>query len=203
MARTAHIVVATAARHAEGNSTMPNKTLTPADAADLTVVAATPETDDVSAKGRFTKAIEEAKAGAEALKGEAIDKGAAYKAKVSDTATDWMGEAKTYAGQAKEKGAALAVEGKAKASDALTSLGKTISDNAATIDEKLGVQYGDYARTAARSIQETAAKLEAKDLGELGDDVKQFVQKSPGVAIGIAAVAGFAIAKLLSGGSDD
>lgn len=203
MARTAHIVVATAARHAEGNSTMANKTLTPADATDITAAAAVSDTDDVSAKGRFTKAIEEAKAGAEALKGEAIDKGAAYKAKVSDTATDWMGEAKSYAGQAKEKGAALAVEGKAKASDALSTLGKTISDNAATIDEKLGVQYGDYARTAARSIQETAAKLEAKDLGELGEDVKQFVQKSPGVAIGIAAVAGFAIAKLLSGGSDD
>ena len=182
---------------------MANKTLTPADATDITAAAAVSDTDDVSAKGRFTKAIEEAKAGAEALKGEAIDKGAAYKAKVSDTATDWMGEAKSYAGQAKEKGAALAVEGKAKASDALSTLGKTISDNAATIDEKLGVQYGDYARTAARSIQETAAKLEAKDLGELGEDVKQFVQKSPGVAIGIAAVAGFAIAKLLSGGSDD
>lgn len=161
-------------------------------------------TDETSVKGRFTKAIEEAKAGAEALKGEALEKGSAYKAKVSDTATDWVGEAKVYAGQAKEKGAELAVQGKAKASDALTTLGKTISDTAATIDEKLGVQYGDYARTAARSIQETAAKLEAKDLGELGDDVKEFVKKSPGVAIGVAAVAGFAIAKLLSsGGSDD
>ncbi|MFM6830215.1 MAG: hypothetical protein ACKOVA_07810 [Novosphingobium sp.] len=161
-------------------------------------------TDETSAKGRFTKAIEEAKAGAEALKGEALERGSAYKAKVSDTATDWVGEAKVYAGQAKEKGAELAVQGKAKASDALTTLGKTISDTAATIDEKLGVQYGDYARTAARSIQETAAKLEAKDLGELGDDVKEFVKKSPGVAIGVAAVAGFAIAKLLSSsGSDD
>ena len=44
-------------------------------------------------------------------------------------------------------------------------------------------------RSAARSIQETAAKLEAKDLGELGDDVKEFVRKSPGVAIGVAAIA--------------
>lgn len=158
--------------------------------------------ETATTKGRFTKAIEDAKAGAVALKDEAIDKGTEYKAKVGETATDWVGEAKVYAGQAKEKGAALAVEGKAKASDALTSLGKVISDNAGTIDEKLGVQYGDYARTAARSIQETAAKLESKDLGELGNDVKEFVQKSPGVAIGIAAVAGFAIAKLLSGGSD-
>ncbi len=183
---------------------MVDKTLTPADADTLSSDSVvTQASDDASAKGRFTKAIEEAKAGAEALKGEAIDKGAAYKAKVSETATDWAGEAKVYADQAKEMGVTLAVEGKAKASDALSTLGKTISNNASVIDEKLGVQYGDYARTAARSIQETAAKLEAKDLGELGDDVKELVRKSPGVAIGIAAVAGFAIAKMLSGGSDD
>ena len=156
-----------------------------------------------SAKGRFSKAIEEAKAGAEALKGEAMEKGAAYKAKVSGTTSDWVDEAKVYAGQAKEKGAALAVEGKTRASDALTTLGKTISDTAPTIDEKLGVQYGDYARSAARSIQEAAAKLEAKDLNELGDDVKDFVKKSPGVAVGVAAVAGFVIARMLSGKSDD
>ncbi|SMC90901.1 hypothetical protein [Novosphingobium sp. B1] len=156
-----------------------------------------------TAKGRFTKAIEEAKAGAEALKGEALEKSAEYKAKVAGTTSDWVDEAKVYAGQAKEKGAALAVEGKTRASDALSSLGKTISDTAPTIDEKLGVQYGDYARTAARSIQETAAKLDSKDLGELGEDVKEFVRKSPGVAIGVAAIAGYAIARLLSGGSDD
>ncbi|MBF9150200.1 hypothetical protein [Novosphingobium jiangmenense] len=192
---------------------MADTTMNPADApkkrsskkAVEQVAATAPAVDATveSAKGRFTKAIEEAKAGAEALKGEALEKGAAYKAKVSGTTADWVDEAKVYAGQAKEKGAALAVEGKARASDALGTLGKTISDTAATIDEKLGVQYGDYARTAARSLQETAAKLEAKDLAELGDDVKEFVRKSPGVAIGVAAIAGFAIARMLSGGSDD
>jgi hypothetical protein len=193
---------------------MADTTMPPADApkkrnakkaVEQTAGAAAPVTDSAvdTAKGRFSKAIEEAKAGAEALKGEAMEKGAAYKAKVSGTTADWVDEAKVYAGQAKEKGTALAVEGKTRASDALSTLGKTISDTATTIDEKLGVQYGDYARSAARSIQETAAKLEAKDLGELGEDVKEFVRKSPGVAIGVAAVAGFAIARMLSGGSDD
>lgn len=192
---------------------MADTTMTPADApkkrsskkAGEQVGMTAPGIDSAteSAKGRFTKAIEEAKAGAEALKGEALEKTAAYKAKVSGTTADWVDEAKVYAGQAKEKGAALAVEGKARASDALGTLGKTISETAGTIDEKLGVQYGDYARSAARSLQETAAKLEAKDLAELGDDVKEFVRKSPGVAIGVAAIAGFAIARMLSGGSDD
>lgn len=193
---------------------MADTTMPPADApkkraakkkVEEAVAAIGPAVEEVteSAKGRFSKAIEEAKAGAEALKGEALEKGAAYKAKVTGTTSDWVDEAKVYAGQAKEKGAALAAEGKTRASDALTTLGKTISDTAPTIDEKLGVQYGDYARTAARSIQEAAAKLEAKDLNELGDDVKDFVKKSPGVAVGVAAVAGFVIARMLSGRSDD
>lgn len=161
-------------------------------------------------KGRFSKAIEEAKAGAEALRGEALEKtsaymekGSAYRAKVTETASEWAEEAKVYADQAKVRGAALAVEGKARASDALTTLGKTISDTAGTIDEKLGVQYGDYARSAARTIQESAAKLEAKELAELGEDAKEFVRKSPGLALGIAAVAGFLVSRLFKGGSNE
>lgn len=155
-----------------------------------------------AAKSRFSKAIEEAKAGAEALKGEAMGRTAAYKSKVAGTTGDWTEEARVYANQAREKGAALADEGKAKATDALAALGRTIAETAPTIDEKLGSQYGDYARNAARTVQDAAAKLEAKDLGELGDDVKELVRKSPAAAIGIAAVAGFVVARLFRGSDD-
>ena len=151
---------------------------------------------------RFGKAIEDAKASAANLTGEARERTAALTETVTATASDVTEKAGEYAEQAKVVALDLARQGKGKATAALSTLGETIETNASMIDEKLGVQYGDYARTAARSIQETAAKLESKDLGELGNDVKEFVQKSPGVAIGIAAVAGFAIAKLLSGGSD-
>ena len=77
-----------------------------------------------------------------------------------------------------------------------------MADNAATIDEKLGARYGDYARTAARTMQETAAKIEAKDLDELGEDAKQFVRKSPGMAIGIAALFGFMLSRLFKRSGD-
>jgi len=151
------------------------------------------------AKTRFGKAVEEAKAGAEALKDEALDRTVAVKDKVAGAAGEWTEQAGVYAAQAKDKSLELANQGKAKASDALSALGKTISGSATTIDEKLGVQYGDYARSAARSIQETAAKLESKELSELGSDVKEFVRKSPATAIGIAAVAGFMFARLFRG----
>lgn len=162
--------------------------------------AAAPQAE---AKAKFTKAIEEAKAGAAALTGEAKAKAGAYKEQISAKSEDWAADAKDLAAQAKDRAADLAQEGKAKTSDAISSLGKIVSENAGAIDEKLGTRYGDYARTAARSMQETAAKIEAKDLGELGDDAKKFVREKPGLAIGIAAVAGFFLARLFRGGSSD
>lgn len=170
-----------------------------APAAKKLAAAAAPKTE---AKAKFAKAIDEARAGVQALSKEAQAKTGAYREKLAATSGDWASEAKDIAGQAKERAGALAVEGKAKASDALSGLGKAVADNAGTIDEKLGVKYGDMARTAARSMQETAAKLEAKDLNELGEDAKQFVRKSPGLAIGLAAVAGFLFSRLFKKSED-
>jgi ElaB/YqjD/DUF883 family membrane-anchored ribosome-binding protein len=177
----------------------PTKTTT-AKKAPAKKAAAAPQAE---AKAKFTKAIEEAKAGAAALTGEAKAKAGAYKEQLSAKSEDWAADAKDLAAQAKDRAADLAKEGKAKTSDAIASLGKVVSENAGAIDEKLGTRYGDYARTAARSMQETAAKIEAKDLGELGDDAKKFVREKPGLAIGIAAVAGFFLARLFRGGSSD
>ncbi len=148
------------------------------------------------AKQRFAKAIEEAKAGAEALGKEAQDRAGAYRAKASSQSSEWIDEAKDLGEQAKEKAFILAQEGKAKASEAISGLGKLVEDNAATIDDKVGPKYGDYARTAARSMQDAAEKIDNKDLGELGEDAKDFVRKSPGAAVAIAAAAGFVLARL-------
>jgi len=163
--------------------------------------AATPATAE--AKAKFTKAIDEARAGAAVLGKEAQAKAGAYREQVAAKGADWVEEAKVMAEQARGRAGDLAKDGKARTSDAIAGLGKIVSDNAGTIDEKLGTRYGDYARTAARSMQETAAKIESKDLNELGDDARQFVRKSPGLAVGIAAVAGFFLARLFRGGSSE
>ncbi len=155
------------------------------------------------AKAKFSKAIEDARAGAKALTVEAQAKAGEYKDQLAARSGDWVEEAKDLAGQAKERATVLAHDGKAKASDAIGTLGKLVADSAPTIDEKLGAKYGDYARTAARSMQETAAKIESKELTELGEDAKEFVRKSPGLAIGLAAVAGFMLSRLFKGGSSE
>lgn len=184
---------------AETTAKKPAAKKAPAKPAAPKKAAASPANGE--AKAKFSKAIEEARAGATALGKEAQAKAGAYREQLAAKSGDWAAEAKDVAGQAKERATELAVDGKAKASDALSSLGKIVSDNAGTIDEKLGAKYGDYARTAARSMQETAAKIEAKDLGELGQDAKEMVRKSPAVAVGLAAVAGFLIARLFKSGN--
>lgn len=156
---------------------------------------ATGTATDKPAKERFAKAIEEAKAGAAALGKEAHERADLYRDKLSSTGGEWTA-------QAKEKAAGYAADGKAKASEAITGISKLVSDNASLIDEKVGPKYGDYARSAAQSMQDAAARLDAKDLEELAEDAKEFVRKSPGLAVGIAAVAGFMVARMLRGSSD-
>ena len=51
-------------------------------------------------------------------------------------------------------------------------------------------------------MQDVAARLDAKELEELAEDAKEFVRKSPGLAVGLAAVAGFMLARMLRGSSD-
>ena len=53
------------------------------------------------------------------------------------------------------------------------------------------------------AVRQAISKLDAKDLNELGEDARKFVKESPGAAIGIAAVAGFFLARMFRGSSDD
>lgn len=141
------------------------------------------------AKSRFNAALEEAKAGAAALGAEAKERAGTYRTQAKTKGDDYTVQAKMKAGE-------LAREGKTRASDALATLGKMVADNAPTVDEKLGSKYGDYARSASRSLQETAARLDEKSVEELGEDAREFVRRSPGTAVGLAAVAGYFIARL-------
>ncbi len=157
---------------------------------------ATPTTaGEKPAKERFARAIEEAKAGVQALSSEAQERADLYREKLSSTGGEWTA-------QAKEKATGYAQGGKAKASEAISGVGKLVADNANLIDEKIGLKYGEYARSAAQSMQDVAARLDAKDLDELAEDAKEFVRKSPGLAVGMAAVAGFMLARMLRGSND-
>lgn len=91
-----------------------------------------------------------------------------------------------------------AKEIKTRASEAISGLGRMIGDSAEVIDDNIGPRYGDYARDAARSVGSAADSIRAKDIDELTEDVRQFVRKSPALAIGLATVASLVTVKLIS-----
>jgi ElaB/YqjD/DUF883 family membrane-anchored ribosome-binding protein len=154
------------------------------------------------AKGRFNAALQEAKAGAAALRSEAADRAAAYRNQARSQSEDWVAEAKNYGEQARGKAGELATDGKGKLAEAIAALSRAVSDTATTVDDKLGAKYGDYARSASQTLQDASTRLEAKSVEEIGEDAREFVRKSPGLAVGIAAVGGFLLARLFRGSND-
>lgn len=157
---------------------------------------ASPSAAREEAKGHFAKAVEEAKAGAQALGKEAQDRAGEYREKMHQRKDEWSDKGREKSGEAKEKAYDYANLGKAKASETLIGLGKAVSDNAALIDEKVGVQYGNYARSAGATIHDAATRLDEKTLEELGADAREFVREKPALAVGIAVAAGYALARL-------
>jgi hypothetical protein len=105
-------------------------------------------------------------------------------------------------GQAADKARGLVAQGIERSAEALASVSRLVGDTAAGLDERLGEEYGDYARKAASTIENTANSLAAKDADELIDDTREFVRKSPGVALAGAAIVGFALARLIKSGLD-
>lgn len=123
-----------------------------------------------------------------------------------EAGTSFKGGATNFAKQAADKARDLAADGKARAGDALDEVSRLMGNAADTVDEKLGANYGQYARSAADSIASFSEGLKAKEIDDLVADVQGFVRKSPAVAIGIAAALGFVVARLVKAGmeaSDD
>lgn len=106
-------------------------------------------------------------------------------------------------GQAGDKAREYADMGKARAFDALGQLARMLEDAAGQVDEKLGGQYGQYARSAAGQVNTLADRINQKDVDELVEDVRGFVRQSPAAAIGAAAAVGFVLARLVQAGIDD
>jgi len=107
------------------------------------------------------------------------------------------------AGQAADKTRGLVGQGLERSSEALANVSKLVGDTAAGLDERLGEEYGDYARKAAPAIDDVANSLASKNPDELIEDTRNFVRKSPGIALAGAAIVGFALARLVKSGLDD
>jgi hypothetical protein len=103
--------------------------------------------------------------------------------------------------QATDRVRQFADDGKSRASDKLDEISRIVEEAAASIEERLGPQYGGYARRAAEGVSGFAGTLRDREIDELYEDVRAFVRKSPGVAIGAAAAIGFVLVRLAKAGS--
>jgi hypothetical protein len=103
-------------------------------------------------------------------------------------------------GQAADKARGFVGQGIERSAEALANVSKLVGDTASGLDERLGPEYGEYARRAAETLENTANRLASKDPDELIDDTREFIRKSPGVALAGAAIVGFALARLVKSG---
>jgi ElaB/YqjD/DUF883 family membrane-anchored ribosome-binding protein len=102
--------------------------------------------------------------------------------------------------QAGEKARGFVTQGLERTSEALANVARMVGDTAPGIEERLGADYGDYARRAAGALENAANTIAEKNPDELIDDTRNFVRNSPGVALAGAAVVGFVVARLLKTG---
>ncbi len=117
------------------------------------------------------------------------------------TADKFKSQFAGFKSQATDKARDYAGQGVGKATDALDEAARVLEDTARTIEEKLGPQYGRYGFSAAESVSGFAEQLRGKEVDELVDDVRDFVRKSPAVAIGAAVGLGFVLARLAKAGA--
>ncbi|MEA3049232.1 MAG: hypothetical protein QOG84_1068 [Sphingomonadales bacterium] len=110
------------------------------------------------------------------------------------------GQVSALRDQAADRARDFAEGGKTRTSDALEELSRVVADTAESIDERLGGQYGEYARKASDAVSNFADTLRRTEVDELYGNVRDAVRKSPGIAIGIAAVVGFTLARLIKSG---
>jgi|CXWL01.1.fsa_nt_gi ElaB/YqjD/DUF883 family membrane-anchored ribosome-binding protein len=123
--------------------------------------------------------------------------------KAENAAESFKDQASTLVGKAGEKAREYASTGKEKATDSLFSISDFVDDVAKSVDDRLGKQYGDYARRAASAVSGVADSLKGKEIDDLVADTRKFVREKPAVAIGAAAAIGFVLTRLFRSGSSD
>jgi hypothetical protein len=110
------------------------------------------------------------------------------------------GQVDNLKGQATDKVRQFADTGKNRATDALGDFAQVVNDAARSVDARLGSEYGAYAQRAATAVTSFADGLRARSVDDLLDEGRELVRKSPAIAIGSAALLGFALMRVVKAG---
>jgi ElaB/YqjD/DUF883 family membrane-anchored ribosome-binding protein len=144
---------------------------------------------------------------------------------ITDLADDVAGKTKRAAGSAKHKAAEVMVDvkaeaaeifektgtgaktaassGKDMAADAMSGLADAARQMAGKLDDGnadgSNAKAAEIARKAADTMEKFSGRLREKDIEEIADDARSAVRNNPAIAVGAAAVIGFALARFLKG----
>lgn len=125
------------------------------------------------------------------------------KSKAGEAGHAAQDEAKKLMAQASDSAKKAAAEGKTKMVEKASGISRLLEDSAQSIDRELGETYGNYVRSAATKVDDLIKQFDDKEIDELIDDARRLVRKSPALAIGAAAAAGFLITRLVKSGLDE
>lgn len=156
-----------------------------------------PEGAPAGEDGAFDSEADEPAATADTGTGSSAGTSSAGTSSTAQTLKD--GAAKLTQGVT-DRAKTYAEDGKSRAGSALDELAQMMHDAAGTVDEKVGAQYGQYARTAADAVTGFSESLKAKNVDDLIADATGFLKKSPAIAIGTAAALGFVLIRLVQSG---
>jgi ElaB/YqjD/DUF883 family membrane-anchored ribosome-binding protein len=139
------------------------------------------------------------------LSGTTARAGRTAKEKASDIIVEVKEEAAVLASKAGSGARSAATSGKGMAADAVHGLADAARQMAGKLDDgnpKSGnAKAAEYARKAADGMERFSATLRDKEIEEIADDARNAVRQNPAIAVGAAALIGFALARFLKGGS--
>jgi len=103
--------------------------------------------------------------------------------------------------QATEKLRSFADEGKGQVAATLDGLVQAAREIADKLQDGSFGPIGGYATTAADTLQDWTDSIKNRSVEDLFDDGREFVRKSPAVAVGVAVTAGFVLSRVLKAGN--
>jgi ElaB/YqjD/DUF883 family membrane-anchored ribosome-binding protein len=132
----------------------------------------------------------------------------AAKSKASEVIVDVKGEAAEIFEKTGAGAKSAASSGKDMAADAVAGLADAARQMAGKLDDgnadSGNAKAADMARKAADTMEKFSGRLREKEIEEIAEDARTAVRNNPAIAVGAAAVIGFALARFLkgSGGRD-
>jgi ElaB/YqjD/DUF883 family membrane-anchored ribosome-binding protein len=129
-------------------------------------------------------------------------------AKASEVMVHVKDEAAVIIEKAGSGAKSAASSGKDMAADAVAGLADAARQMAGKLEDGQAdsgnAKAAEFARKAADTMERFSGRLREREIEELADDARSAVRNNPAIAVGAAAVIGFALARFLkgSGGRD-